>query len=246
MRVAVLSDIHANLPALEAVLAVIERAGVEETWCLGDLIGYGAEPDECADLVRERCDACLVGNHDLAVLGELDISAFSEAAAVAVAWTQEHVAPRTPAMLRELAPAGERQGIGLYHASPRDPIWEYVLSAEQADACLDVQPQRVALVGHSHVALFFVRPTAVEEGEIRGAQANDDALLDFGGGEWLLNPGSVGQPRDGDPRAAWLELDTDAQTARFHRVPYDVERAAASIVSAGLPQRLADRLKVGS
>jgi diadenosine tetraphosphatase ApaH/serine/threonine PP2A family protein phosphatase len=247
MRAAVITDIHANLPALEAVLGAIDGVAVDEIWCLGDVIGYGAEPDECADLVRERCDLCLVGNHDLAVLGALDIAAFSEAAAEAVAWTRANAAERTLAMLRELEPAGERQGVALFHASPRDPVWEYVLSAEQADACLDVQTARIALIGHSHVSLFFVRPTAEEPAdEIRGAQSSDDTLLDLAAGHWLINPGSVGQPRDGDSRAAWLELDTGEQTARFHRVPYDVERAAASIVSAGLPRRLADRLHVGS
>lgn len=247
MRVAAISDIHSNLPALEAVLEAIDDAGVEEIWCLGDVIGYGAEPDECADLVRERCDLCLVGNHDLAVLGVLDIAAFSEAAAAAVAWTRENIAERTLEMLRELEPAGERAGIALFHASPRDPVWEYVISAEQAAANLDVQAARVALIGHSHVSLFFVRPPADEDGEeIRGAQSSDDTLLDLSVGQWLINPGSVGQPRDGDPRAAWLELDSGAQTARFHRVRYDVERAAASISAAGLPRRLADRLHVGS
>lgn len=247
MRIAAISDIHANLPALEAVLAAADEAAVDEIWCLGDVIGYGAEPDECADLVRDRCDLCLVGNHDLAVLGVLDIAAFSEAAAAAVAWTRENVAERTLSMLRDLEPAGEREGIALFHASPRDAIWEYVLSAEQADACLDVLPARIGLIGHSHVSLYFVRPTAGEHGdEIRGAQSSDDTLLDLGTGQWLINPGSVGQPRDGDPRAAWLELDTGEQTARFRRVRYDVERAAASISSAGLPRRLADRLHVGS
>jgi diadenosine tetraphosphatase ApaH/serine/threonine PP2A family protein phosphatase len=243
VKAAVLSDIHANLPALEAVLEAIEAAGVDETWCLGDLVGYGAEPDECADLVRERCAICLVGNHDLAVLGALDVNAFSEAAATAVAWTRGQVDARTTEWLRGLEPAGERERIGLFHASPRDPVWEYVLSAEQADACLDAQEQRIALVGHSHASLFFVR---AEGEEIRGAQASDDTLLDLGAGRWLVNPGSAGQPRDGDPRAAWLELDTGEATARFHRVPYDVERAAAAIVAAGLPRRLAERLKVGS
>jgi diadenosine tetraphosphatase ApaH/serine/threonine PP2A family protein phosphatase len=247
VRVAALSDIHANLPALEAVLGAIDAAGVDEAWCLGDVIGYGAEPDECADLVRERCDVCLVGNHDLAVLGALDVAAFSEAAATAVSWTRAHVAERTLELLRELEPTAERAGIGLFHASPRDPVWEYVLSSEQADACLDVQSERIALIGHSHVSLFFVRPAPGEpEGQIRGSQAGDDTLLDTRVGQWLINPGSVGQPRDGDPRAGWLELDTEAGTARFHRVGYDIERAAASIVAAGLPRRLADRLQVGS
>jgi len=246
VRVAVISDIHANLPALEAVLEAIDRSGADEIWCLGDVIGYGAEPDECADLVRERCAICLVGNHDLAVLGALDVASFSEAAAEAVHWTREHVSEPTLALLRELEPAGERDGIALSHASPRDPVWEYVLSAEQADACFDVQPKRIALIGHSHVSLFFTRPLAEGHGEIRGAQSSDDTLLDLGDGCWLINPGSVGQPRDGDPRAAWLELDTSEQTARFHRARYDIERAAASISSAGLPRRLADRLHVGA
>ncbi len=247
MKVAAISDIHANLPALEAVLAAIDAAGAEEIWCLGDVVGYGAEPDQCADLVRERCALSLVGNHDLAVLGELDISSFSEAAAAAVAWTRKNVSAPTLDLLRGLEPVGGREGIALFHASPRDPVWEYVLSAEQADACLDVQPERVALIGHSHVSLFFVRPAKLRPGdEVRGAQAGDDTLLDLGEDCWLVNPGSVGQPRDGDPRAAWLELDTEARTARFHRVRYDVERAAAAISAAGLPQRLADRLQVGS
>jgi diadenosine tetraphosphatase ApaH/serine/threonine PP2A family protein phosphatase len=245
VRVAAITDIHANLPALEAVLGEIEAAGAEEIWCLGDVLGYGVEPDACADLVRERCDVCLVGNHDMAVLGNLDISSFSEAAAVAVEWTRDNVAERTLKFLRELEPSGERAGIGLFHASPRDPVWEYVLSSEQANAGMDANPWRIALIGHSHVALFFSRPEGDEEGETRGAQASDGALLDLGRGGWLVNPGSVGQPRDGDPRAAWLELDTEAETARFHRVSYEIELAAAPIAAAGLPTRLADRLYTG-
>jgi diadenosine tetraphosphatase ApaH/serine/threonine PP2A family protein phosphatase len=245
VRVAAITDIHANLPALEAVLASIETVGAEEIWCLGDVVGYGAEPDECADLIRESCATCLVGNHDLAVLGALDISAFSEAAAAAVAWTCERVSERTLEMLRDLEPSGDREGIALSHASPRDPIWEYVLSAEQADACFDAQEEPVGLIGHSHVSLYFTRPAEPQRGDVRGAQASDDTLLDLSSGKWLVNPGSVGQPRDGDPRAAWLELDTAAPSARFHRVPYEIDRAAAAIVDAGLPRRLADRLHAG-
>jgi diadenosine tetraphosphatase ApaH/serine/threonine PP2A family protein phosphatase len=245
MRVAVLTDIHSNLPALEAVLGSIDRAGVEQVWCLGDVVGYGADPDACADLVREHCDLCLAGNHDLAVLGGLDISRFSETAAEAVEWTRVNVAERTLEFLRELEPAGLREDAALFHASPRDPVWEYVLSIEQADDCMDVQPERVALIGHSHVSLFFTRPDREERGDTRGAQMSDGALLDLRRGTWLVNPGSVGQPRDGDPRAAWLELDTAEQAARSHRVGYDIGRAAAAIAAAGLPQRLAERLHTG-
>jgi predicted phosphodiesterase len=245
LRVAVLSDVHSNLPALESVLAAVEEAGAEELWCLGDVVGYGAQPDACAELIRERCDVCLVGNHDLAVLGGIDIASFSDNAAAAVAWTREHAAAATIEYLGELEPVGERAGLGLFHASPRDPVWEYVLSVEQAEAGLDAQAQRVGLIGHSHVSLFFTRPDASKPGRAHGAQAGDGAVLDLGQGGWLVNPGSVGQPRDGDPRAAWLELDTEELTARYRRVPYDVESAATTILAAGLPRSLADRLQVG-
>jgi diadenosine tetraphosphatase ApaH/serine/threonine PP2A family protein phosphatase len=245
VRVAVITDIHANLPALEAALQAIDEAEVEEIWCLGDLVGYGAEPDACTDLIRQRCALSLVGNHDLAVLGALDISAFSESAAEAVIWTRENVAETTLEFLRDLEPAGERDGVGLFHGSPRDPIWEYVLGGDDAEACLDVQSERIGLIGHSHRALFFARPDGEDRGGLRGAQAPDGTLLDLQTGRWLVNPGSIGQPRDGDPRAAWLELDTAGETACFHRVAYDIDRAAGAISAAGLPGRLADRLYIG-
>jgi diadenosine tetraphosphatase ApaH/serine/threonine PP2A family protein phosphatase len=244
LRVAVIADIHSNLSALEACLDSVGEAGVDEIWCLGDVVGYGPEPDACADLVRERCSLCLAGNHDLAVLGELDIDAFSETAAVAVRWTQGVIGEQTLRFLGGLEPAGERNGFDLCHASPRDPIWEYVLTREQAGACLDAQAERICLIGHSHVALFFTRLDG-ERGSVRGAQAVDGALIDVGDGRWLVNPGSVGQPRDGDPRAAWLTLDTEAETVLFHRVGYDIERTAESIAAADLPKPLADRLFIG-
>lgn len=218
---------------------------MDEVWCLGDLVGYGADPDACTALVRERCDVCLVGNHDLAVLGEIDVGTFSETAAAAVEWTRENASEETLAFLRTLEPTASREGFGLFHASPRDPVWEYVLSIEQADAGLDAQAERIGLIGHSHIALFFTRPQAGRPSYAHGAQAGDGALLDIDSGEWLLNPGSVGQPRDADPRAAWLEIDTDDWTARFHRVTYDIVGAAEAIIGAGLPQSLAERLGVG-
>jgi diadenosine tetraphosphatase ApaH/serine/threonine PP2A family protein phosphatase len=245
LRVAILSDIHSNRQALEAVLAATEEAGVEQTWCLGDMVGYGADPDACAALARERCDTCLVGNHDLALLGALDISTFSEAAAAAVEWTREQAGEETLEFLRSLEPAASQGGIGLFHASPRDPIWEYVLSTDQAEAGLEACEERVGLIGHSHIALFFVRAADRNGGHAQGAQASAGAKVEIGEGEWLLNPGSVGQPRDGDPRAAWLELDTERWTARYHRVDYDIGAAAAAIRGAGLPDVLAERLEVG-
>jgi diadenosine tetraphosphatase ApaH/serine/threonine PP2A family protein phosphatase len=245
LRAAVLSDVHSNQPALEAVLTAAEEAGVEQIWCLGDVVGYGAQPDPCAELIRERCQICLVGNHDLAVLDALDTSSFSDTAAVAVEWTRANASAATLDFLRGLKPAGEQAEVGLYHGSPRDPVWEYVLSIEQAEDGLDLQPQRVALIGHSHVALFFTRPDGGRHGDTQGAQAGDGALLALESGSWLLNPGSVGQPRDADPRAAWLELDTETWTAHFHRTEYDVATAAEAILAAGLPSALAERLAIG-
>jgi diadenosine tetraphosphatase ApaH/serine/threonine PP2A family protein phosphatase len=245
LRVAVLSDIHSNRQALEAVLAATEEAGVEQTWCLGDMVGYGAEPDACTALVRERCSTCLVGNHDLALLGALDISTFSEAAAAAVEWTRANVSEETLEFLRSLEPTASQNGVGLFHASPRDPIWEYVLSTDQAEAGFEASEERVGLIGHSHIALFFVRAAGRHGGRAQGAQASDGAEVEIDEGEWLLNPGSVGQPRDSDPRAAWLELDTERWLATYHRVPYEIEAAAAAIRAAGLPDVLAERLEVG-
>jgi predicted phosphodiesterase len=255
VRLAIVSDIHANLPALEAVLADVEGAGVDELWCLGDVVGYGAHPDECASLVAERCALCLVGNHDLAVLGELDDSSFSPAAAAAVRWTRETASPETIKFLRALKPADEGREVALYHASPRDPVWEYVLWPDQAAECIAVQATRISLVGHSHVALFFVMAGDGDprqsghaldpQDTAQGAQARTGTRLDLSEGRWLINPGSVGQPRDGDPRAAWMELDTEAWEAAFHRVDYEIDRAADAIAANELPEHLAKRLYVG-
>jgi diadenosine tetraphosphatase ApaH/serine/threonine PP2A family protein phosphatase len=224
------------------VLEDIAASDAAEVWCLGDLVGYGGEPDACVELARAHVAVCLAGNHDLAVLGELPLEDFSRGASLAVRWTREVLHPENLDFLAELRPQGREGAVGLYHASPRDPVWEYVLSALLAELCLDHQPERVALIGHSHVALSFARA----EGELAsGGPRRAGVELDVGSGEWLLNPGSVGQPRDGDPRAGWLELDTEAWTASYRRTPYDVAGAAAAIRAARLPDSLAERLEYG-
>jgi predicted phosphodiesterase len=238
-RVAVLSDVHANLPAFRAVLEDIENEGVDARWCLGDLVGYGAQPDECVALARETCDLCLIGNHDLVVIGKLDIAEFSMNAAVAATWTQDNIARESLEYLKTLSPADETHPIGLYHASPRDPVWEYVLSTLQASACMDTMGPRVGAVGHSHVALYFSRE---QNGSASGEQAPAGTTVDLSAGDWILNPGGVGQPRDGDPRAAWLLLDLENWTAGWRRVEYPIEDAARAIQQAGLPSALSDRL----
>jgi len=244
VRVAILTDIHANLPALEAVLTYIDAADVEEIWCLGDVVGYGAQPDDCAELVSDRCDLSLVGNHDLAVIGEIDTEVFSASAAAAVEWTQSNCEKKTIQFLKGLEPKDEGREVGLYHASPRDPVWEYVLAVDQAKECMDEQSARVSVIGHSHVALFFSDGVG-PNGSPAGSQAEGGRELDLSEGRWLLNPGSVGQPRDGDPRGAWLELDTKGWRCTYHRVEYEIDRAAEAIREARLPELLADRLYVG-
>jgi predicted phosphodiesterase len=245
MKVAVISDIHANLPALEAVLESIEASGTEEVWCLGDAVGYGASPNECVEILQERCAIWLVGNHDLAALGEIDISTFSPSAAEAALWTREALSPDSADVLRGLGPTarGQRAGFGLYHASPRDPVWEYVVETDLAEDCLDMQEERISLIGHSHIALYFTRLD--ELSRITSELAPDGTRKSLAVGQWLVNPGSVGQPRDRDPRAAWMALDTVSMSAAFHRVEYPVELAAAAIAGAGLPRHLADRLFQG-
>ncbi|HWI70696.1 MAG TPA: metallophosphoesterase family protein [Baekduia sp.] len=242
MRIAVLSDIHGNLHALDAVLADVEREDVHEVWCLGDIVGYGADPNDCCARIREQADVALSGNHDMAVTGELSLEEFSRGAAIAARWTQEVLHPDHGAWLRSLSPAGEVREVGLYHGSPRDPVWEYVLSSLLAELCFDAMRQRVGLVGHSHVALSFVRP----EGEpATGEPRRGGDAVDISTGEWILNPGSVGQPRDGDARAAWLLLDLDLWRAQWRRTDYDISGAQAAIRAARLPASLAERLEYG-
>lgn len=242
LRIALISDVHGNRPAFRAVLDDIAAVGADQTWCLGDLVGYGAQPDECVALAQETCDVCLVGNHDLVVLKKLDVSTFSFNAAIAAQWTQENIGSEALDFMAGLQPANTEQEVGLFHASPRDPVWEYVLSTLQADACIDAMDARVGAIGHSHVALFFTRG---EDGTLRGEQAPDGTELDISEGRWLINPGGVGQPRDGDPRAPWVLLDTGSWIAQWHRVEYPIAEAAQAIERAGLPQPLADRLYRG-
>ena len=242
MRIAIVSDIHGNRHAFDAVLDQIEESDCEEMWCLGDLVGYGADPDACVELARRHAAVCLAGNHDLGVIGALPLEQFSRGAALAARWTQETIASATREYLQQLEPSNGEEAVGLYHASPRDPVWEYVLSPLQAELCLDVQDHRVCLIGHSHVALSFSRFSgAAATGETRGPEET----LDLAHGQWLINPGSVGQPRDGDPRAAWLELDLDAWETVYHRTDYDIAGAAAAIRAARLPDSLAERLSYG-
>ena len=241
-RVAVISDVHANWHALEAVLAAIDAESPDELWCLGDLVGYGPRPNPCCDTVRERAAVCLAGNHDLGVLGQLDLEEFAPDAVVSARWTRGVLGDDPRAYLESLQPTARTTGVELFHASPRDPVWDYVLSAEAAEAAFELTEEPLVLVGHSHVPLAL----AEVDGALAGGLAPEGTEAELGSGARLvLNPGSVGQPRDGDPRAAWLLLDYGAGRASFRRVAYPVERTQEEIRERGLPDALAERLARG-
>ena len=222
------------------MLEEIDAERVDAVWCLGDTVGYGPRPNECCVAVSSRSSYSLVGNHDLVVLGELSISDFNDDAAEAAIWTSQVLTQGSRAFLEPLEPAGEVAGVDLFHASARDPVWEYVLTEEAARGTFELSDASLILVGHSHVALALS-----ENGDrITGGVALAGSEVELKG-RWLLNPGSVGQPRDGDPRAAWLLLDLDRRLGAFRRAPYAIEQTQAEMRELGLPEPLAARLERG-
>jgi diadenosine tetraphosphatase ApaH/serine/threonine PP2A family protein phosphatase len=223
------------------VLSEIDAAAVDQVWCLGDLVGYGPRPNECVDRIRERAALSLCGNHDLAVLGVLEMAEFSGDAAAAAVWTQGVLGDAQRAWLGSLEPVGRAEGVELFHGSPRNPVWDYVLSETAAAESLRETTAPLVLVGHSHVALAI----SLTEDVVAGGLAPDGTSVELAAGRWLLNPGSVGQPRDGDPRAAWALIDTEGPRAEFRRVEYPIEQTQAEINDAGLPSALAVRLAHG-
>ena len=241
MRVGVISDIHGNAAALEAVLAALDEDRLDAVWCLGDLVGYGPDPNRCCELVAHRADLCLVGNHDLGVLGTIPLDEFSPDAASAARWTETVLTEYSRAYLESLRPEAKVDDAELFHASPRDPVWDYVLSEPVARESLEITEAPVVMVGHSHVPLAMV----LENGRAKGGLAPGGHEVDLSQGRWLLNPGSVGQPRDNDPRAAYVVLDQDERRAYFRRIAYPVERTQAEIRERGLPDTLAQRLALG-
>ena len=242
MRVVVLSDIHANLPALDAVLGAIGR--VDAVWHLGDVVGYGAEPDAVVERLRDIGAVGVRGNHDAAALGGREIEWFNPEARTAMDWTRRAIGPPTRAWLAALPPTRVEGDVLLVHGSPRDPTWEYVTGpvvARENLPRLAEHGARLGLHGHTHVPMAFV---AAGEGVDSLAPA-DGTVLALAGRSALLNPGSVGQPRDGLPTASWMVLDLAADEASWHRVRYDVAAAAGRNRAAGLPERLAARLAHG-
>lgn len=241
MRIAVLSDIHGNHIALQAVL---EHAGpVDGLWSLGDVVGYGPDPNACIQTLAARPHVGIVGNHDWAVLGRLDLAEFNNDARRANLWTRKQLLDSALAYLTALPETLEVEGYTLAHGSPRSPIWEYLIYANVAQASFAHFGTPVCFVGHTHVPVIFHSPA--DGSHCVGLRPMEDEPLALTDGRYIVNPGSVGQPRDGDPRAAYCLLDTETRTVTWRRVAYDIAVTQERMRAERLPKRSIERLEVG-
>jgi len=239
MRIAVLSDIHGNLPALEAVLAAVKP--YDAIWQLGDICGYGPQPNEVVARLALENATGVRGNHDAAAIGELETDSFNDDARTAVEWTAARLEPATRDWLAALPERSVSDPFTLVHGSPRDPTWEYIFTASIARGNLAAFETPHCLVGHTHI------PVAYRErsGRMEGIEPDGGRPLKLGRQRVIANPGSVGQPRDGDPRASAMVLDTDERTLAWHRVEYPIERVQKLMADFKLPPRLVRRLQYG-
>lgn len=242
MRIVLVSDIHSNAVALAAVLAALPI--YDQLWCLGDTIGYGPEPNLCLQKMQKLAKYALTGNHDLASLGLVSLADFNALARTANQWNNDQLEPELRAYLQALpAQLPLPPEVTLVHASPRDPIWEYILDVQTAKANLKHFDTPLCFVGHSHVPMIFANHA---DGQTEFQRGTPGQILQLRPeSRYIINPGSVGQPRDGDPRAAYALWDTDAATIRFNRVEYDIAATQQKMRAAGLPDMLAERLAFG-
>ena len=240
MKVAVIADIHSNLEALEAVLAAVKEAS--EIWCLGDVVGYGPNPNECCQLVEKKAKYCVAGNHDWGVLGKTDFSWFNSAAVKAIKISQKILDKKSKNFLDRLPETKKLREVILVHGSAQSPIYEYIFETNQAEKSLANFSRRFCFVGHTHYPVVF-------EG---GRNSVKETVPHFAKGvkfkkrcRYIINPGSVGQPRDGDWRASWGLFDRQALTFEFKRVEYPVEKTQTKMRQLGLPEFLVQRLVLG-
>ncbi|NPV86904.1 MAG: metallophosphoesterase family protein [Anaerolineae bacterium] len=242
MRILIFSDIHANLAALEAVLSA--AGDVDAAWCLGDLVGYGPNPNECIERVRALPNLlCVLGNHDAAALGYIELSAFNYEAQLSVLWTQNHLTRSSELFLRNLPDKLQNGDVTLAHGSPRNPVWEYLLDLQTADINFDYFETRLCFVGHTHLPIVFYRPSPMTN-EVNWKTVYDGEVIRISG-RAILNPGSVGQPRDHNPMAAYMIFHPEDSSCEFFRVSYNVTDVQERIYEAGLPLRHAVRLSEG-
>jgi len=240
MRYGVFSDVHSNLEALEVVLSALVKEGVDQLLCAGDLVGYGPDPDQCLALLRTHKVQLVCGNHDLAVADGMDLNWFNQAAKEAVLWTRSRLPPSERDALKALPFVWENGEGTLVHGSLHEPDrFHYVLDAATASRSLDLQKTIVTFIGHTHVPGVFV-----QEGS-RIDFTRQELLTIDPARRYLVNVGSVGQPRDGDPKACTCVYDTETQTLQTRRIPYPIEAVQAKMRKVGLPEFLAERLAFG-
>jgi diadenosine tetraphosphatase ApaH/serine/threonine PP2A family protein phosphatase len=242
MHCAILADIHANLEALNAVLDDIKTKGaVDEIWCLGDIVGYGPDPGECIKLLRKLNAVCVVGNHDLGAVGKVELSYFNPIAAEACEWTEHQLDGAQARYLEELPKSVQKGDFLLVHGSPSSPLFEYIYNTSTAAKNFTYFDERYCLVGHTHVPLAFQQ----EGHNAVPVELLPDVTHALSETRMIINPGSVGQPRDGDPRASYAIYDSEGNFIRLYRVPYNIRATQDKMVKAGLPPQLILRLEVG-
>ena len=237
-----MADVHANLEALEAVIADARSKGwIDTVWSLGDVVGYGPQPRECIALLRSFPHLAIAGNHDLASIGAIGLGDFNSIAAEAASWTRAQLREEDCVWLAELPPSLIESDFTLVHGSLRDPVWDYLTSVEDAEINFKLQTTKFCLVGHSHLPLAFFKT----EGQVSAAPLSGNTSLYLKDQPVVANPGSLGQPRDGDSRACYALLDTNSCHLDFCRVEYDIVRTQSKMAAVGLPKFLIERLSRG-
>jgi len=243
MRYAILADIHANLTAFQAILThAAQVGGFDAVWCLGDVVGYGPDPHECLELLRRHRHLCVAGNHDLAAVGKIDTSDFNRDAAQANRWTAGQLTREDVEYLSRLPLTFREHDVTLVHGSPRQPIWEYILSPRDALDNFPLFDTPYCLVGHSHAPVVFER---LGDNRCVAHLLADGERIPLGAERLIINPGGVGQPRDGDPRAAYAIYDADSRGVYHYRIEYDIQGTQQRMKKQGLAPRLVARLAEG-
>ena len=236
MRIAIISDIHGNLEALNTVLEYLEKNNIKQVYCLGDIVGYGPNPNECVDLIKKHCKKAVIGNHDHAALGLTSTEYFNDFAKIATYWTTLNLTPESREYLASLHLTYKTKDFMLVHSTPSNPaIWHYILSDNDAHYEFDFFKQKLCFIGHSHFPIVFY-----DQGHFRNTQVNIDS--DF---RYIINVGSVGQPRDGNPKTCFCVYNTETHELVYVRLDYDIEKVRNKIIKANLPYFLADRLTKG-
>jgi len=262
MQTAILADIHGNLMALDAVLRDIHyRSGMDQIWSLGDIVDYGPEPQKCLERMRQSGIINIAGNHEYAIVDKMDLSQFQPAVAPVTRWTKEQLHDDDILYLKGLPLTLEILDFTLAHGSPRDPVWEYILSEVEAKQNLNHFRTHYCLVGHTHVPLCFQFPKRVETEQENGSPGNSISLsrweqlirenrrqenvIQLTDDRFIINPGSVGQPRDNDPRAAYAIFNSQGNTLELRRVEYDIAATQRRMAELNLPEWLSSRLAKG-